>query len=920
MNETVKVSHAGRCPLCGSERDSNAPQGLCPRCLLEGATAPTEPDPDRAQHHAPPPIEAVRAAFPQLEVLEVIGAGGMGTVYRARQPKLDRMVALKLLAEPLGRNPAFAERFQREARVLAKLNHPNIVSVFDFGEAGGFYYLLMEFVDGVNLRQAMRAGKFTPTQALEVVPRICEALQFAHEHGILHRDIKPENILLDSKGRVKIADFGIAKLMGTGGSEVTLTASGAVLGTLAYMAPEQIEKPGEVDHRADIYSLGVVFYEMLTGELPLGRFAPPSQKTPVDERVDAIVLRALAKERELRQQSAGEVKTQVEDVAFPPLPAQSETRPAVAPVPPPDDFFLCNPRLPRMGQAITVYGLLVAPFFWALGVGLLDFNHLAQHPGAAFLDGMWQFFGDLLGGLATTVVLLVGALKLRTLQASGPGWLRCGIWLRLGLGALGLLVLIWTGILDWDSPINETETRVPLGEIIVLAVMVVAAGFEIAMLVWLRRNRGALASLCRQLPAPRATSGPASDARLAPRTSKKAMLSALLAVPLWLQAARATVVGLLSLFHRDAALSAAINSGSPGLAAVSFAGFAGLLGLLLGVLALSDIRRNQGRLRGAGLALMGILGAPFALAVTLTPALVLTLGASGYLPASVGRRFYEVAPVWLAGVLVVAVARLKRWAEIPSALGSEATGSRGLVVGVAATVLLLLLPLAALVLTPLRTNQVLRQANPTSGPHPPPGLSTGGPNGATSPGGVAGPPAIPTNTVPASGFVRIDLGVPRGQGVLIEMLTATREGVSALPGSAGYLLASAERDATAVFLWGPNQAIPARDPGMVPWQLAFHGEQGVRLAATTNLSVPEAIARLVPGGGATMVLNWLEPDRESAHWILERTGSDRPGLGVRLRTFAHGLGVVELKAQGFAGTGTNWTAEFPPAIRTAPPL
>src|SRR5205814_3527182 len=165
-----------------------------------------------------------------------------------------------------------SERFSREGLLLARLSHPNIVTLHDFGQANGFFYLLMEFVDGVNLRQAMKAGRFTPGQALAVVPRICEALQYAHNEGVLHRDIKPDNILLDTRGRVKIADFGIAKLLAEAVAENPLTGSGASLGTPHYMAPEQIEKPNAVDHRADIYSLGVVFYEMLTGELPLGRF------------------------------------------------------------------------------------------------------------------------------------------------------------------------------------------------------------------------------------------------------------------------------------------------------------------------------------------------------------------------------------------------------------------------------------------------------------------------------------------------------------------------------------------------------------------------------------------------------------------------------------------------------------------------
>jgi serine/threonine protein kinase len=259
-------------------------------------------------------LEELASAFPNLEILELIGHGGMGFVFKARQIKLDRLIALKILPQSLAADPAFAERFTREGRVLARLNHPNIVTIHDFGQANGFFYLLMEFVDGVSLRQAMRAGGFTPAQALAVVPKICEALQFAHNEGILHRDIKPENILLDSRGRVKIADFGIAKLLGEPQVAAGLTGSGAALGTPHYMAPEQLEHPQEVDQRADIYSLGVVFYEMLTGELPIGRFAPPSEKSTVDPRVDEVVLRTLEKERERRTRTADEVKTQVETI------------------------------------------------------------------------------------------------------------------------------------------------------------------------------------------------------------------------------------------------------------------------------------------------------------------------------------------------------------------------------------------------------------------------------------------------------------------------------------------------------------------------------------------------------------------------------------------------------------------------------
>ncbi len=315
-----------RCPKCQAPLPANAPQGLCPKCLLAAVSTPTEAG-QPADSNPPPPLQTVAAAFPQLEILHLIGQGGMGVVYKARQPRLDRLVALKLLPQSLAADATFAERFNREARVLARLNHPNIVTVHDFGQSAGFFYLLMEFVDGVNLRQAMQAGRFTPQQAMMLVPKICEALQFAHDEGILHRDIKPENILLDTRGRLKIADFGIAKLVGEAREKVTLTASGQTVGTPHYMAPEQLEHPQDLDQRADIYSLGVVFYEMLTGELPIGRFAPPSAKATVDPRVDDVVFHALEKEREKRFRSATEVKTSVEAI--------TGQQPATAPPPAP---------------------------------------------------------------------------------------------------------------------------------------------------------------------------------------------------------------------------------------------------------------------------------------------------------------------------------------------------------------------------------------------------------------------------------------------------------------------------------------------------------------------------------------------------------------------------------------------------------
>ena len=147
----------------------------------------------------------------------------MGSVYKARQPRLDRTVALKILAPRLVQDPAFAERFSREARTLAKLSHPHIVAIHDFGEADGFYYFVMEYVDGAALREVMRASRLSAADALGLVPQLCDALQFAHDAGVVHRDIKPENILLDRDGNVKIADFGLAKLIAPGRADDAIT-------------------------------------------------------------------------------------------------------------------------------------------------------------------------------------------------------------------------------------------------------------------------------------------------------------------------------------------------------------------------------------------------------------------------------------------------------------------------------------------------------------------------------------------------------------------------------------------------------------------------------------------------------------------------------------------------------------------------
>jgi uncharacterized protein YndB with AHSA1/START domain/predicted Ser/Thr protein kinase len=245
------------------------------------------------------------ARFPNLEVMEVLGHGGMGMVYKGRQPLLDRIVAIKVIRPDLGTDDTFQERFLHEARTLAKLRHPFIVTVFDVFKAEDLYCLVMEYVEGASLRQLLEReeGSLTERDALDFVPQITEALQHAHEAGVVHRDIKPENVLVDSRGRVRLVDFGLATLLGPE-SQTGSPDDDRVVGTLRYMAPEQVTMPQAVDCRADIYSTGVVFYEMLARELPGPDRVPPSHKAATDPRLDPIVLRAIERERDRRYQEA----------------------------------------------------------------------------------------------------------------------------------------------------------------------------------------------------------------------------------------------------------------------------------------------------------------------------------------------------------------------------------------------------------------------------------------------------------------------------------------------------------------------------------------------------------------------------------------------------------------------------------------
>ena len=405
-------------------------------------TDPTAPGPGRA---AAPDLAELAAAFPQYEIEAVLGRGGMGAVYRARHKKLDRVIAIKVMLPP-GDDPEFTARFEREARALAQLEHPGIVRVHDIGETDRWCYFVMEYVDGADLRELIESRQLTPQDALAWIPQICDALQFAHDAGVVHRDIKPENILIDQEGKVRIADFGLAKLIDPNRVSVGLTRSQLAMGTPHYMAPEQLSGAGAVDHRADLYSLGVLLYEMLTGSLPIGRFAPPSAKADSDPRLDDVVMKSLESEPGQRYQQAREVKDDLESMAATeparrPTPRHSPPRHGKSGVAATDRQEIEMPNLP-WGSVIT-FALVLAASFMSWGTfhgtrdGAIDFLHLPY----AIHATAWN--GSLFHIPCWLLVFLAAAITiLRTLRHRGVRVRHTG---PIAMATVGFLYsLIWS--------------------------------------------------------------------------------------------------------------------------------------------------------------------------------------------------------------------------------------------------------------------------------------------------------------------------------------------------------------------------------------------------------------------------------------------------------------------------------------------
>lgn len=381
-------------------------------------------------------------SLPGYRLVQLVGHGGMGDVHMATQLSLGRTVAVKLLKPELSTDPAFVARFEQEAAALAQLRHPHIVSIVDRGRAGETYYLVMEFVDGPSLREKLRQPTFDTPQALLTMLLVTKAVDYAHGRGVVHRDLKPENILFDEQagGIPKVTDFGLAAFSDGGGPRKNLTQTHVAMGTAAYMAPEQAIDAKTAGPRADLYSLGVMLYEALTGELPVGSFEPPSAKRPgLDKRLDAIVARCLKPAPDDRYPSAAALLADLEKVV---QVTTSFIRPSVET---PGGRFLRRAR--QLGRRVG-RGLAAAVVVLALAVvGAVFLRTSAQDER---LPSGLELMSDLGAKAALTTPGRLDRDARRVTLGEGPD--------TVGVMALGRQPTLEGGSVDFGAPTGKART------------------------------------------------------------------------------------------------------------------------------------------------------------------------------------------------------------------------------------------------------------------------------------------------------------------------------------------------------------------------------------------------------------------------------------------------------------------------------
>lgn len=307
----TSATDTAACPLCGQAGVARLfVGGLCPACAARGAGTSLL---GLLEESAPPSLEK-----PEMEgyaVHELIGGGGMGEVWRAARAADGATVALKLVAARLTRDPEVTARFESEVAALTRMDHPNVVRVLDHGVTrDDRHYLATEYVDGCDLRRLMRAQRLPPERVFEIFQKVCAGVSHAHERGMVHRDLKPGNILTGADGTVKVADFGLAKALADDSDWHGLTQTQDRFGTPYYIAPEVLRAAGSADQRSDVFALGVLFYEMMSGQVPLGRYTPLSALAGLDRRVDAIVQHALENDPARRESSVDRLAAAVADV------------------------------------------------------------------------------------------------------------------------------------------------------------------------------------------------------------------------------------------------------------------------------------------------------------------------------------------------------------------------------------------------------------------------------------------------------------------------------------------------------------------------------------------------------------------------------------------------------------------------------